>query len=372
MKKTPLFLVFLFLLQVEARELQVATSGGAGVYVNGFHTGGTPMSPNLPPGITVELESLPGKLTINSPPVNLTATVTGMDVSKNCTTPCSPSLPAGKWSKTHLLVTLALLALGGAGAYVYMRKGGKDMTGTENAVEVKAGRAFGVSHVGNRENNEDNLLVMELPDGYLLAVADGLGGHNAGEVASQMAVDTLREVFGMYRRGMGDEEVRELLRKAHELAHGRIKENAVGEKTGMGTTLVTAFVRNGKAIVANTGDSRAHLIRDGKIAARTKDHSLVQELLDRGEITGDEARRHPMRNIITKALGIDFGVDLYEWGLKKGDVLLLSSDGLHDYVDEGRIIEIASRGKNAEEIARRLIEEALPVTKDNVTVVVWK
>jgi len=214
---------------------------------------------------------------------------------------------------------------------------------------------------------------MELSDAHLLAVVDGLGGHNAGEVASQMAVDALKEVFEQeYQEGMGEGEVKELLEKAYRLAHKRISENAVGEREGMGTTLVTAFVRDGKAIITNTGDSRAYLIRDGKVVARTKDHSLVQELIDNGEITPEEARRHPMRNIITKALGVDFGVDFYEWELKKGDVLLLSSDGLHDYVDEGRIAEIASQGKDAEEIVRGLIEEALLVTRDNVTVVVLR
>ncbi|WP_460041359.1 PP2C family protein-serine/threonine phosphatase [Thermococcus atlanticus] len=239
--------------------------------------------------------------------------------------------------------------------------------------EIRADNAHSISHTGGREDNEDDFLILKLPDAHLLAVADGLGGHNAGEVASKIAVDTLREVFeSEYRKGMSDEDVKSLLGKAHELAHERITENAVGEREGMGTTLVSAFVRNGKVIVANTGDSRAYLIRNGKIAARTKDHSLVQELLDKGEITAEEARRHPMRNIITKALGIDFDLDLYEWGLRKGDVLLLSTDGLHDYVSEERITEIASSGKTSEEIARKLIEEALPVTKDNVTVVVWR
>ena len=240
-------------------------------------------------------------------------------------------------------------------------------------VKMSAARAFGISHIGARNNNEDSLLIMRLPDGYLLAVADGLGGHNAGEVASKIAVDTLREVFeSEYRMGMGDEEVKSLLKKAYSLAHERIKENAVGERKGMGTTLVAALVRDDKVIIANTGDSRAHLIRGGKIIARTKDHSLVQELLDKGEITEEEAKRHPMRNIITRALGINLSVDLYEWELKPGDVLLLSSDGLHDYVEEERIVEVASSGGTAEEIARRLIDEALPVTNDNVTVVVWK
>lgn len=242
----------------------------------------------------------------------------------------------------------------------------------ENYKEVKIGNAYGISHTGARDNNEDNFLVMKLPDAYLLAVADGLGGHNAGEIASQIAVDTLKEVFEReYWEGMGDDGVKGLLEKAYRLAHERISKNAVGEREGMGTTLVTAFVKDGKAIIANTGDSRAYLIRNGKIVARTKDHSLVQELIDKGEITPEEAKRHPMKNIITKALGIDFGVDFYEWELEKGDILLLSSDGLHDYVDEDKV-EIALRDKNAEDVGRKLVEEALPVTKDNVTVVVWR
>ena len=170
---------------------------------------------------------------------------------------------------------------------------------------------------------------------------------------------------------MNFEEVKTLLRKAYELAHEHIKENATDDRKGMSTTLVSAFVRGNEALVANTGDSRAYLIRDEKIVFRTKDHSLVQQLLDEGSITEEEAKKHPMKNIITKALGIDFGVDLYEWKLKRGDVLLLSSDGLHNYVKESKILEIASRGK-LEEIAEKLIEEALKVTKDNVTVMVFK
>ncbi|NJE60195.1 protein phosphatase 2C domain-containing protein [Thermococcus sp. 21S7] len=231
----------------------------------------------------------------------------------------------------------------------------------------------GISHVGGRFNNEDSFLILRLPDACILAVADGLGGHSAGEVASKIAVDALKETFsGEYEAGIPVYLVRILLKKAYELAHSRILEDAVGEKEGMGTTLVTAFIRGRETVIANTGDSRAYLIRNGSIAARTKDNSLVQELVDKGEITPEEARRHPMRNIVTRALGIKFGVDFYGWELKPGDVLLLSSDGLHDYVDEERIVEIASSGRTPEEIAKKLIEVALPITRDNVTVVVLK
>ena len=231
----------------------------------------------------------------------------------------------------------------------------------------------GISHVGGRYNNEDSFLILKLPDAYLLAVADGLGGHSSGEVASGIAIGVLKEtLLQEYEPGAPQYLTRITLRKAYELANSRILENATGEREGMGTTLVSALVSQGRVLVANTGDSRAYLIRNGRIITRTKDHSLVQELVDKGEITPDEARRHPMRNIITRALGAKFEVDFYEWNLNQGDVLLLSSDGLHDYVDEERIVEIAAQSRSAEEITRRLIEEALPVTKDNVTVVVWK
>ena len=281
---------------------------------------------------------------------------------------------------TLILGAFALLVAGGVAVYFKRRKKktqekSPGVTAPEEVTTVKSSdsRAFGISHVGGRNNNEDNLLILNLPDAYILAVADGLGGHNAGEVASQIAVDTLKETFEQeYRKGMDYKDVKRLLEKAYRLAHERIRENAVGDREGMGTTLVTAFVRDGKVIVANTGDSRAYLIRGRSIVERTKDHSLVQELVDKGEITPEDAESHPMRNVITRALGLDFGLDFYEWKLRKGDVLLISSDGLHDYVSEERILDVVLSGKRAEEIAKKLVEEALPVTRDNVTVVVWR
>jgi len=231
-----------------------------------------------------------------------------------------------------------------------------------------------LSEKGPRPNNEDNFLVLELPDAYLLAVADGLGGHNAGEVASQMAVDILRDTFSEeYRKGMSVGEIEGLLRKAHERADSIVRENAVGEKKGMGTTLVSAVVLPDKAVVANTGDSRAWLIRDGELVARTKDHSPLQDLIDSGEISEEEAFGHPLSNFVKSAIGVKkLLIDTYLWSAERGDVLLLSTDGLHDYVRKERILQIVSSGEGADEIARMLIDAALPVTKDNVTVVVWK
>ncbi|NJE08485.1 PEGA domain-containing protein [Thermococcus sp. M39] len=340
----------------------------APIYINGTLKGRTSLNITLNPGVYI-INVTNGKAW-NATTVTLTPGEKKEVVL---------SLPKSEESEMSLLPILGLFLLAGVGAGVYIyrsrqsKESSTEVRKTDSFIEVKAERAFGISHIGNRENNEDNLLILKLPDAYLLAVADGLGGHNAGEVASQISVDTLKEIFEREdTKEMSEEEVKALLGKAHELAHKKIKKNAIGEREGMGTTLVTAFIRNGKAIIANTGDSRAYLIRGGKIVSRTKDHSFVQQLLDKGEITEEEAKRHPMRNIITKALGIDFGVDFYEWELERGDVLLLSTDGLHDYVDDSRIAEIVSQGKSAEEIVRKLIEDALPVTKDNVTVVVWK
>ena len=233
------------------------------------------------------------------------------------------------------------------------------------------GIVWGISHPGGRKENEDAFLILPLGNAYLLAVADGLGGHEGGELASKVAVEALRKTFERsYTRGMGVERVKGLLRRAYESAHRRIVEMSPGPGK-MGTTLTAAFVGNGRGIIANTGDSRAYLVRGGEIAERTKDHSVVQELIERGIIAGEEAREHPMRHVVTKALGVDLGVDTYVWELKAGDVLVLSTDGLHDYVDEGIIGELVFES-DPRVAAEALIEEALKVTEDNVTVVVFR
>ncbi len=274
---------------------------------------------------------------------------------------------------TNLILYLSVIALILVAAISLVAKSKKQ---TEPVIEkkldsitAKLDKAFGVSHVGGRENNEDNFLIHKGKNFYLLAVADGLGGHRAGEVASRIAVETLKETFIGFER-LDPFQVRSLIKKAHEKAHERIKREAKGEKEGMATTLTTAVIIGRKAIVGNTGDSRAYLIRGGT-ATRTKDHSLVQKLIDAGQITEKDAMKHPMKNIVEHTLGIDFKVDFYEWELKKGDILILSTDGLHDYVEERKIMEAAMLGE-PERIARKLLEEALKVTKDNVTIVVYR
>ena len=234
--------------------------------------------------------------------------------------------------------------------------------------------AYGISDKGNRTNNEDSILIKKIKDIYILAVADGVGGYNAGEIASKMAVDTLKNIImEKYNENLSIEEIKELLKDAYITAHSKIKENAIGDRKGMGTTLTTAIVKGDKCIIANCGDSRAYLIRDGEIVFRTKDHSFVQALIDSGQISEDKAMTHPMKNIITSALGLDdFKVDDYLWDLKKGDIILLSSDGLHDYVNKKDILNILRSNKDPKDIVNELLNIALKDTRDNVSIIVYK
>lgn len=239
---------------------------------------------------------------------------------------------------------------------------------------LEVDKAYGISHRGGRSHNEDYILVKKIKDAYLLAVADGIGGHNAGEVASKMAVDTLEEFMReRYREDLSIEEVANLLEEAYKLAHERIKENAIGEREGMGTTLVSALVKGNRCVVANCGDSRGYLIRKGKVVQRTKDHSFVQSLIDMDLISEEEAMFHPMKNILTAALGLDeLLVDTYTWDLKEGDVILLSSDGLHDYVEKEEILKVVNMYESPKEIAEKLLDIALEKTEDNVSIVVYR
>jgi serine/threonine protein phosphatase PrpC len=228
---------------------------------------------------------------------------------------------------------------------------------------------FGATDAGKvRANNEDALLVGEGKDETLFAVADGIGGFEAGEVASRIAVDVLKELEP------GDSfevAIREANRRI--LAVGRGDERL----SGMGTTLVA--VRFGgtreepMAQVAHVGDSRAYLLR-GEMQPLTEDHSLVAELVRSGDLTRDQAADHPQKNLITRALGADeeVEVDTMVLPVEAGDRLLLCSDGLSDMVPETRIGEIlADSPGDPETPARNLVSAALDAGgSDNVTVVV--
>jgi PPM family protein phosphatase len=229
---------------------------------------------------------------------------------------------------------------------------------------------FGLTHAGKvRQNNEDALLVGEGEDETLFVVADGIGGFEAGEVASSLAVDVLKGL-------KPDEPFKAAIVEANRriVAAGRGDEKL----SGMGTTVV-AIRFSGKqgepvAEVAHVGDSRAYLRRGGDMNPITEDHSLVAELVRSGDLTRDQAAEHPQKNLITRALGADeeVNVDTAILPIEAGDRILLCSDGLSDMVSEAGISEIlAEFPDDPERAARGLLSAALDAGgNDNITVVV--
>jgi serine/threonine protein phosphatase PrpC len=229
---------------------------------------------------------------------------------------------------------------------------------------------FGATHAGKvRANNEDALLVGEGRDETLFVVADGIGGFEAGEVASRIAVDVLKELApGASFEGAISEANRRIL------AAGRGDERL----SGMGTTVVAVRFGGTRdepvAQVAHVGDSRAYLLRGGSLRPVTEDHSLVAELVRSGDLTRDQAAEHPQKNLITRALGADeeVEVDTAVLPVEAGDRFLLCSDGLSDMIPETRIGEILAEAPgDPEKPARSLVSAALDAGgADNVTVIV--
>jgi PPM family protein phosphatase len=229
---------------------------------------------------------------------------------------------------------------------------------------------FGVTDAGKvRQNNEDALLVGDGEDETLFVVADGIGGFEAGEVASSLAVEVLKEL-------RPDRSFETAIAEANRriLAAGRTDEKL----SGMGTTVVAirfgGTQREPLAEVAHVGDSRAYLVRGGEMNPITEDHSLVAELVRSGDLTRDQAAEHPQKNLITRALGADDDVDVDTTVLpiEAGDRVLLCSDGLSDMVPEARISEILlESSEDPERAARDLLSAALDAGgNDNITVIV--
>ena len=198
-----------------------------------------------------------------------------------------------------------------------------------------------------------------------------MGGARAGNVASTMAVDIIMDEFLAEEEGA---RTLDSLKAAAALANRRIFQRAAGEEScaGMGTTLVAALAGNGKAVLLNEGDSRAyHITRDG-ITRITRDHSLVEDLVQRGELTREQARTHPHKNLITRALGAEpeLRADVFRQPLAAGDYLLLCSDGLSNVVSEQELLYEVVHGGEACTCCRRLLEIALHRgAPDNVTAV---
>lgn len=204
-----------------------------------------------------------------------------------------------------------------------------------------------------RKKNEDYIDNLKVSDGsHLFVLADGMGGHNKGEVASETAVETVIQYFQKYSQVIetlcreGDiENTKEFLQRSIDHANDKVYQLAKEEdKKGMGTTLVLTYLMNKKALIANVGDSRAYLYRGGKIGQLTIDNSYVQELIRSGIITEEQAKNHSKKNVVTRAIGTSLKskVDFYEIDIEPGDIILMCSDGLSNMLEEEEIAEILS------------------------------
>lgn len=226
-----------------------------------------------------------------------------------------------------------------------------------------------ITETGLRPRNEDSCYASEGGGTPLVIVADGMGGHAAGDVASRMAVDMIREWFSDVAN-CGEDGIR----RAVDAVNNAIYERSRGEAglVGMGTTLVFALLSRPGFLAASIGDSRIYLFSRGRLTQISEDHSLVAALVAMGEITKEEAMVHPRRNVITRALGTknEERADIFDTPWIDGDILLLCSDGLHGALTDSEIAEILNREGDVGRAARALVDAALAAgSTDNVTAV---
>ena len=225
-----------------------------------------------------------------------------------------------------------------------------------------------------RANNQDAFIAGELAPNITFAiVCDGMGGANAGNIASEIAVKTVSEyLYNSFRENMTTYDIEKILKNAISSANLLIYDRAIKDESlrGMGTTIVACVVLDDTAVFAHVGDSRLYILNK-ELKQLTKDHSIVQSLIETGEITPDDAKRHPRKNVITRALGVEAEViaDFSELKLTGADTLLLCTDGLTNYVTEDIILETFNQN-SITEVADKLIDLAnLNGGGDNITVV---
>lgn len=244
-------------------------------------------------------------------------------------------------------------------------------------------RSVGKTDIGLvRKVNEDCFLcekLCESESSYLNIVADGMGGHNAGEVASSLAVrevaSHIKENLGVLK--LGDTEIQDLIRNAILFANEKVYKMSILKSNcmGMGTTLSMILVRDNIAYIGHVGDSRIYLIRENIISKLTEDHSLVAELIKAGTIKPDEANNHPQKNVITKALGTEYTIepDVSSCRLLDGDFILICTDGLSNAVYEKDMVDILLNASDLNEACEHLIAEAkIKGGYDNITAVVFQ
>ena len=214
-----------------------------------------------------------------------------------------------------------------------------------------------------RAGNEDSFFAEANEKRGLFIVADGMGGHAAGEVASEMAVQIIsRELAGIMEINNGDNAAAAKVAEAVKKANSKIYERTITEvdKQGMGTTASVLILTGSRYLIGQVGDSRVYLLRDGKLRQLTKDHSYVQEQVDAGFLTPEQARYHPYSNVITRCVGASDSVepDTYNGEVKTGDVYLVASDGLTGMVDDRRLQQLLFSRATPGRVVDALISEA--------------
>jgi PPM family protein phosphatase len=234
---------------------------------------------------------------------------------------------------------------------------------------MRLGETAGKTDPGRVRRRNEDAFVLDPP---LFAVADGMGGAQAGEVASRLAAAAFRE----YREADAlapEERLQAIIKEANRRIYDRARADS--EVSGMGTTLTAALLTDGRVVIGHVGDSRAYRIRDGRLEQLTDDHSLVADLMRSGRLTAEEAEGHPQRSVITRALGTDpdVDVDTLVVDAQAGDLYLLCSDGLSTMVSDDDVLRTVEKAKTLEDAARDLVRAAnRGGGEDNVTVVLFR
>jgi protein phosphatase len=230
---------------------------------------------------------------------------------------------------------------------------------------LKVAESFSASHTGRQRRANEDALYARAP---LFAVADGMGGAQAGEIASKIAVETVGA-------DAGDDpgKLAEVVQTANERIHELSRSDE--RRAGMGTTMTVVLVGEEEVHIAHVGDSRAYLLRAGTLERLTRDHSLVDELVRQGKLSPEEAQEHPQRSVITRAVGPEsrVEVDTETWQAKRGDVYLICSDGLTTMVDEPGVQRILEQASSLEQAGHALIDAANDAGgRDNITVILFR
>ncbi|NLJ78572.1 MAG: Stp1/IreP family PP2C-type Ser/Thr phosphatase [Tissierellia bacterium] len=230
-----------------------------------------------------------------------------------------------------------------------------------------------------RDRNQDAYFVSSSEEPPLFIIADGMGGHKAGETASNMAIEitSTQLVKGLRQSTLSDDEIQKNIEGSIDMANREIYRKSLSDESlsGMGTTTTIAYINDGKVHIGHVGDSRAYILRENTLCQITNDHSLVEELIRNGSISAEEAKNHPQRNIITRAVGTNeyIEVDLVIKKIYRGDILLLCSDGLSNMLGDDEIREILLGSTDMKEASQNLVE----LSKDrggfdNITVLIVK